>query len=176
MSLSEGDFFRIKTKIISKKVCKYKKCLYLCNVKQEQTLNTTDMKTTNNLQNIEKEIISCIETLKHELAECERILNPAGICIECCPCIIATADGKYTVGVKDNRAEVRIGDLTTVCQFGPETADRIAREFKASNGFGPLIWKVMGRKEFYTIRKANLKKGIEAMEWGLEQYRKNTNK
>ena len=77
------------------------------------------------------------------------------------------------MGVKDNRAEVRIGDLTTVCQFGPQTARRIAREFKASNGYGPLTWVVMNRKEFYTIRKANLEKGIEAMEWGLNQYRKN---
>lgn len=129
-----------------------------------------------NLGNIEKEILFTIETLKKELAECERIINPAGILIECCPCIIATEDGKYTVGVKDNRAEVRIGDLTTVCQFGPETADRIAREFKASNGYGPLVWKVMGRKEFYAIRKVNIERGIEAMEWGLNEYRKNNNK
>ena len=120
---------------------------------------------------MEAQILQCIENTKRQIGLCERILNPAGTILECCPCIVATADGKYQVSVENNRATVTIGDHTNVCQFGPKLATKISHEFKASNGFGPLNWVVMSRKEFYTIRKANLEASLKALEWGLNRYR-----
>ena len=121
---------------------------------------------------MEAQILQCIENTKRQIDLCERILNPAGTILECCPCIVATADGGYQVAVdENNKATVSIGNYTNVCQFTPKTAKRIASDFYAANGFGPLKWVVMSSKEFYAIRKANLEASLKALEWGLNRYR-----
>ena len=90
-----------------------------------------------------------------EIAHCDHVIGAP--LIERCPCIVATEDGKYQVGcTDDNMATVTIGDLVCPVQFTPKAANRLAKEFKAENGYGPLVWHVFSAKAFYAKRRQNL--------------------
>lgn len=73
-----------------------------------------------------------------------------------CNCIVATEDCKYQLGVRDSKADVLIGDFSNPVWFTKAEAERLAREVKASNGYGPLKFVVWGWKSFFAKRRENL--------------------
>jgi hypothetical protein len=78
-----------------------------------------------------------------------------------CPCVVATADTEYVVGVKNGCATVEIGIYKEGARFTEKEANRLAKEFHAENGFGKLTWKVFSWKEFAAARRDALQARLD---------------
>jgi len=104
---------------------------------------------------------SMIETLKSEINYCNnKVTAPM---IISCPCVVATEDTEYVVGVKDGHATVEVGLYNQGARFTTAEAERLAREFHAENGYGKLTWKVFGWKHFYAARRDALQARLDSI-------------
>lgn len=110
-------------------------------------------------------IATCVREIKY----CDdRISSPL---IEKCNCIIATADGFYTVGVDaEHHATVNVGEFGSPVQFTYARAKELAENFKAENGNGPLVWNIYTVKTFYAKRKDNFLDQLEMLNRLVEKY------
>ena len=101
------------------------------------------------------------EIAQKEANYCDRQIE-APVLLKC-NCIVATEDAGYQVTVNNetHKAEVLIGNFTSPCHFTKALASKIAKEIKASNGFGPLTFIVWGWKDFYKARRNNLREHLD---------------
>ena len=105
-----------------------------------------------------------MERLTTELEAVNQQLAPKGYTVlDAAPFIVASSDGMYTVGANSNKmAEVAIGK-TFPAQFSQLAAYDLIKNFKASNGNGPIVWQAMTQHQFLTIKQADLKHTLEAL-------------
>lgn len=101
-----------------------------------------------------------IEDIKNEISYYNNKVNAPMIIS--CPCVVATEDTEYVVGVKDGCATVEVGLYKEGARFTVAEAERLASEFHAENGFGKLIWKVFGWKQFAAARRDALQVRLDA--------------
>ena len=117
-------------------------------------------KTTTTMKAQKFTIGQTINNIKNEILACENMIEMPVIVK--CNCIVATADTTYAVSVKDNKATVEIGLYSTPCYFTERKANEVAEKFHAENGYGKLIWKVFGWKDFYKARREALQARLDA--------------
>ncbi len=99
----------------------------------------------------------------------QRIESPMLIA---CNCIVATEDASYQIGIdENNKAKVLIGNYTNPMFFSEQYANKIAKEVKASNGYGPLKFIVWGWKSFYKARRDELQKHLDVYNELLKQFK-----
>lgn len=104
-----------------------------------------------------------INSAKEFIAYCDNIINtPVLINTNC---VIASEDVFYSVCADENgMAKVGIGHRAEPVYLTREAAERVAREFKAENGHGPIVWKVWGWKSYYREKKKRMEECIADME------------
>ena len=105
-----------------------------------------------------------MEQFTTELEAVNQQLAPKGYTVlDAAPFIVASSDGMYTVGANSNNmSEVAIGK-TFPTQFSQLAAYDLIKNFKASNGNGPIVWQAMTQHQFLTIKQADLKHTLEAL-------------
>jgi len=123
------------------------------------------MKTMNKTERQEM-LNKMLNGIENEIKDCTR--NIESPMIVRCNCIVATEDAYYQVGVKKgtNSVEVLIGNYTNPVWMTERAADNLLNEqrFEASNGYGPLTFKVWGWKSFFRKRLENLMEAKAAIE------------
>ena len=107
----------------------------------------------NETKNTASTVNGLIQDLESRKAYIESLLSFK--CIEACNFIVASTDTMYTVGSSEGVATV---DIDKVCpvQFTKEEAERISKEFEASNGRGLIVWTIFLKSEFYKQRLTSI--------------------
>ena len=107
-----------------------------------------------------QELNRLIDSVQKEIDRCtQEIESPV---LLACNCIVATADAEYQIGISDeSKATVLVGHYTTPCFFSEKLANKVAKEVKASNGYGPLQFTVWGWKSFFKARRNALQERID---------------
>lgn len=104
-----------------------------------------------------------INAAKELIAYCDEQINmPVVIRTNC---ILAREDIFYSIGADEKgMAKVNVGYHAKPVMLTRETAERVAREFKAENGHGQIVFKIWGWKSYYRAKKQRALETIANME------------